>query len=188
MSKSKKSVFPSFDDRALVIIGAHETFDKASATLSDVVQSQIQGYIDEVFLATGKRDQATCTMLGKMIRESQIVIDACAGFGGMEQRTFTNYAQGAQRALHFNIEWAPRLFQDKERILPWSKKKPSEKAEGTKGSSTDPKKAGKVQTTTDKELIETYRKAIQQARLLHRDTQVGALIDLALEIDAEFKE
>lgn len=188
MPKKSTVVFPSFDDRALVIVGAHETFDKASGVLTDTVQTQIQGYIDEVFLATGKRDQATCDMLGKMIRESQIVIDACDGFGGMQRSTFKDYAQGAMRALHFNIDWSPRLFQDKERYLPWSKKKPAEKASGTKGSSTDPKKAGKVSTTTDKELLDTYRKAIQQARLLNRDTQVGALIDLALEIDAEFKE
>ena len=188
MSKSKANAFPSFDKRATVIIGAHEELDKASALLSEVVHAQIQGYIDEVFLATGKRDQPTCDMLGKMIRESQVVTDACECDGSMDRRTFTCYAGGAMRALHFNIEWTPRLFQDKERFLPWSKKKPADKATGTKGSSTDPKKAGKVQTTTDKELLDTYRKAIQQARLLNRATQVGALIDLALEIDAEFKE
>jgi len=188
MSKSQ-SVFPAFDQRATAIIGAHEVFDTASATLSETIRLHMQAYVDEVFLATGKRDQATCTALGKAIRESQVVIDACEGEGTMDKRTFTNYAQSAMRALHFNIEWTPRLFQDTERLLPWSKRTPkADKAENTKGSATDPKKAGKVTTTTDKELLDTYRKAIQQARLLNRDSQVGALIDLAVEIDSEFKE
>lgn len=188
MSKSQ-SVFPSFDRRASAIIGAHEVFDKASATLADTVHLHMQAYVDEVFLATGKRDQATCNALGKAIRESQIVIDACEGVGGMERNTFTNYAQGAMRALHFGIEWTPRLFQDKERLLPWSKRTPkADKAENTKGSATDPKRNGKVQTTTDAELIATLRKAIQQARLLNRHLTVGILIDAAQELDPEFKE
>lgn len=188
MSKSQ-SVFPSFDRRASAIIGAHEVFDKASATLSDTIRMHMQAYVDEVFLATGKRDQATCNALGKAIRESQVVIDACEGDGGMERNTFTNYAQGAMRALHYGIEWAPRLFQDKEYLLPWSKRTAkADKAENTKGSATDPKRAGVVERTTDAELITTLRKAIQQARLLNRHLTVGILIDAAQELDPEFKE
>lgn len=188
MSKSQVS-FPSFDRRATAIIGAHEVFDKASATLSDTIKATMQAYVDEVFLATGKRDQATCNAMGKAIRESQIVIDACEGDGNMQRATFRDYAQGAMRALHFNIEWTPRLFQDKERLLPWSKRTAkADKAENTKGSATDVTKAGKVTTTTDAELIATLRKAIQQARILNRHLTVGILIDAALELDPEFKE
>ena len=179
--------FPSFDRRATAIVAAFEAFDAAGSAFSDAVQATMQGYIDEVFVATGKRDQATCNMLGKAIRESQVFIDAVAQ-GQIERATITNYAQGAMRALHWNIDWAPRLFQDAERKLPWSKKPAAEKAEGTKGSATDPKKAGKVSTTTDKELLDTLRKAVQQARLLNRHLTVGLLIDAAQEIDAEFKE
>ncbi len=188
MTKSQ-SVFPSFDRRASAIIGAHEVFDTASATLSDTIRLHMQAYVDEVFLATGKRDQATCNALGKAIRESQIVIDACEGDGTMDKRTFTNYAQSAMRALHFGVEWAPRLFQDTGFMLPWSKRTPkADKAENTKGSATDPKRVGKVTTTTDAELIATLRKAIQQARLLNRHLTVGILIDAAQELDPEFKE
>jgi hypothetical protein len=188
MSKSQVS-FPSFDRRATAIIGAHEVFDTASATLSDTVKATMQAYVDEVFLATGKRDQATCNAMGKAIRESQIVIDACEGEGTMDKRTFTNYAQSAMRALHWNVEWSPRLFQDAERMLPWSKRTAkADKAENTKGSATDPVKAGSVETTNDAALLQTLRKAIQQARILNRHLTVGILIDAAQELDPEFKE
>lgn len=183
----KNVSFPTFNARALAIQSALQGLDQASALAADVIKASMQGYIDEVFLATGKRDQATCTMLGKMIRESevmeQMVMDML-----IEKNTVSHYAQGAQRALHYNIEWTSYLFQDAERKLPWSKKPASEKAEGTKGSSTDVRKAGKVQTTTDADLLDTLRKAIQQARLLNRDMTVGLLIDAAQEIDPEFKE
>ena len=186
MAKSVK-VFPSFEGRATAIKGALENLDIASSICADVIRASMQGYIDEVFLATGKRDQATCTMLGKAIRESevmeQMVMDMI-----IEKTTISNYAQGAMRALHFNLEWAPRLFMDADRKLPWSKKPAAEKAEGTKGSSTDVRKAGKVTTTTDAELLDTLRKAIQQARILNRHLTVGILIDAAQELDPEFKE
>ena len=183
----KTVAFPSFERRALAIQSALQGLDEASALAADVIKASMQGYIDEVFLATGKRDQATCTMLGKMIRESEIMENLIMDMR-IEKNTVSHYAQGAQRALHFNLEWTPILFQDKGRLLPWSKKKPAEKAEGTKGSATDVRKAGKVQTTTDADLLDTLRKAIQQARLLNRSSTVGAIIDEALTIDPEFKE
>ena len=186
MSKSKP-VFPSFEPRALAIQSALEGLDRASALCADVIKTSMQGYIDEVFLATGKRDQATCTMLGKMIRESEVMEQMVMDMR-IEKNTVSHYAQGAQRALHFNVEWTSGLFHNAEYKLPWSKKPASEKAEGTKGSATDPKRNGKVTTTTDAELIATLRKAIQQARLLNRHLTVGILIDAAQELDSEFKE
>lgn len=186
MSQSK-IVFPSFDKRAEAIRGALEALDQAGSVAADVIKASMQGYVDEVFLATGKRDQATCTMLGKMIRESEVMEQMVMDMV-IEKNTVSHYAQGAQRALHWNIEWSSALFQDAERKLPWSKKPAAEKADGTKGSSTDVRKAGKVTTTTDAELLDTLRKAIQQARLLNRSSTVGNIIDEALTIDPEFKE
>ena len=186
MSKSTV-VFPSFEKRATAIRGALEALDQAGSVAADVIKASMQGYVDEVFLATGKRDQATCTMLGKMIRECEVMEQLVMDMR-LEKNTVSHYAQGAMRALHYNIEWSSALFQDAERKLPWSKKPATEKAEGTKGSATDVRKAGKVQTTTDAELIETLRKAVQQARLLNRHMTVGLLIDAAQEIDASFKE
>lgn len=187
MSKSVKTL-PSFDATAEGIINAQRTADNAEQTRAEVVRELMQKFVDVWFLSTGKRDQDTCKALYSAIVHSQTVIDACEGEGTMQIGTFKNYAGGAQRALHFNIEWTPTLFQDKTCLLPWSKAKAADKAEGTKGSTTDPKKAGKVQTTTDKELVDTLRKAVQQARLLNRHLTVGLLIDAAQEIDASFKE
>jgi len=187
MSKSTKTL-PSFDATAEGIIEAHRIGDDAERTKSETIRECMQKFVDVWFLSTGKRDQASCKALYSAIVNSQVVIDACEGVGSMQLGTFKNYAGGAQRALHFNIEWTPTLFQNKERKLPWSKKPATEKAEGTKGSATDVRKAGKVQTTTDAELIETLRKAVQQARLLNRHMTVGLLIDAAQEIDASFKE
>jgi len=187
MAKSTKTL-PSFDATAEGIINAQRLADNAEQSRADTVRELMQKFVDVWFLATGKRDEATCKALYKAIVQSQVVIDACDGEGTMQIGTFKNYAGGAQRALHFNIEWTPTLFQNKERKLPWSKKPATEKAEGTKGSATDVRKAGKVQTTTDAELIETLRKAVQQARLLNRHMTVGLLIDAAQEIDASFKE
>lgn len=186
MAKSVK-VFPSFEGRATAIKGALENLDIASSICADVIRASMQGYIDEVFLATGKRDQATCTMLGKAIRESevmeQMVMDML-----IEKTTITNYAQGAMRALHFNLDWAPRLFMDAERKLPWSKKPATEKAEGTKGSSTDVTKAGKVTTTTRAEADKTLSKAFAQYRMIGMNEFVANMLDLALESLDGFKE
>jgi hypothetical protein len=187
MSKVAKTL-PSFDATAEGIIDAQRLADNAEQSRADTVRELMQKFVDTWFLTTGSRDQASCKAMYSAIVNSQVVIDACDGEGSMQIGTFKNYAGGAQRALHFNIEWTPTLFQNKERKLPWSKKPAADKAEGTKGSGTDPVKAGKVQTTTDKELIDTLRKAIQQARLLNRNMTVGLLIDAAQEIDGEFKE
>ena len=187
MAKSTKTL-PSFDATAEGIIDAQRIADNAEQTRADVVRELMQKFVDAWFIATGNRDQATCKALYSAIVNSQVVIDACEGEGSMQIGTFRNYAGGAQRALHFNIDWTPTLFQDKTRLLPWSKARASEKAEGTKGSRTDVRKAGKVTTTTDAELLDTLRKAIQQARLLNRSSTVGNIIDEALTIDPEFKE
>ena len=148
MAKSIKTL-PSFDATAEGIIEAQRLADNAEQSRSDTVRELMQKFVDVWFLATGNRDEATCKALYKAIVQSQVVIDVCEGEGGMQLDTFRHYAGGAQRALHFNIEWTPTLFRDTERKLPWSKKPATEKAEGTKGSSTDVRKAGKV-TTTDR--------------------------------------
>ena len=186
MSKSTV-VFPSFEKRATAIRGALEALDQAGSVAADVIKASMQGYVDEVFLATGKRDQATCTMLGKMIRESEVMEQMVMDMV-IEKNTVSHYAQGAQRALHWNIEWSSALFQDAERKLPWSKKPATEKAEGTKGSATDVRKAGKVTSTTREEADKTLSKALAQYRLIGLTGFAADLLDLAIERLDGFKE
>lgn len=173
------SLVPSFDQSAHDIADAHEAFDAASATLTEVVTVTMQRFIDAASLTLPDRDQKACDALGKAIRDSQAVTDICEGLGAMERKTFTEYAQSAMRAFHYNVPFAPALKNDKDYILPWS---------GAHGKTANAKRAGKVETTTDEAFFETMRKAIHQARLLRYEPQVGLLIDACLEIDPEFTE
>lgn len=172
------SLVPSFDASAHDIANAHEAFDAASATLTEVVTITMQRFIDAASLALPDRDQKSCEALGKAIRDSQAVTDICDGLGAMERKTFTEYAQSAMRAFHYNVPFAPALKNDKEFILPWSNAK----------KTANPKRTGKVESTTDEAFFDTMRKAIHQARLLRYEVQVGLLIDACLEIDPEFTE
>ena len=173
------SMVPSFDASAHDIANAHEAFDAASATLTEVVTITMQRFIDAASLALPDRDQKSCDALGKAIRDSQAVTDICDGLGAMERKTFTEYAQSAMRAFHYNVPFAPALKNDKEYILPWS---------GAHGKAANAKRAGKVESTTDEAFFDTMRKAIHQARLLQHELTVGLLIDACLEIDPEFTE
>jgi len=167
---------PSFDKRAKVIIDATKKADNAFAKLSDTIQITMQQHVDDFAINVG-RDKKACTLLRDSIVDSQVVIDAVAT-GSMEKKTFTEYAQAAMRALHFNVGFEPSLKNNKDYKLPWSKKA---------STSTD-KKAGKVEVTTIESLFETMRKAIKQTRLLNLSLQTGLLIDVCLELDENFKE
>jgi len=111
------------------------------------------------------------------IVNSQVVIDSVAK-GLMEEKTFTEYAQSAMRALHFNVGFEPSLKNNKDYKLPWSKK----------ASTAPDKKAGKVKTTDMPAFFETMRKAIEQCVALNLLMTKGLLIDACLELDENFKE
>jgi len=167
---------PSFDKRAKVIIDATKKADTAFAKLSDTIQITMQQHVDDFAINVG-RDKKACTLLRDSIVDSQVVIDAVA-IGSMEKKTFTEYAQAAMRALHFNVGFEPSLKNNKDYKLPWSKK-----------ASTSPaKKAGKVKTTDMPAFFETMRKAIEQCVALNLLMTKGLLIDVCLELDENFKE
>ena len=171
-----KSTIPSFDKRATVIIDAFKGFDKAQTKLSDTIATTMQQHVDDFAVNVG-RDKKACEMLKTSIVDSQIVIDADAS-GLMQKKTFTEYAQSAMRALHFNVAFVPTLKNNKDYKLPWSKKVSTDTA----------KKAGKVETTDMPAFFATMKKAISQARLLNQALTVGLLIDICIELDPEFKE
>ena len=170
------STVPSFDKRAKTIIDAFKGFDKAQSKLSDTIATTMQQHVDEFAILVG-RDKKACEMLRTSIVDSQIVIDADAS-GLMQKKTFTEYAQSAMRALHFNVSFLPTLKNNADYKLPWSKK-----------ASTDtPKKAGKIETTDMPAFFATMKKAISQARLLNQALTVGLLLDICIELDPDFKE
>ena len=168
-------VLPSFDTHAKAIIGGWKSFDKAQDKLSTVVCTAMQKFVDTWLVQVGKDEKAVKAM-GKAIRESQVVIDACAT-GQMEKKTFTEYAQSAMRALHYGVDFSPALKNDDTKKLPFSKK-----------PATPATKAGKVSSTTREELDKTISKAIAQARMLGLAEFSASMIDLAIESLDGFKE
>ena len=166
----------SFDKFATEIVRGYKSFDKAQSKLSQTVATQMQQFVDHVAVTRG-RDEAACKALQKAVADSQVVIDTVAA-GFMEKKTFTEYAQSAARALHFNVPFTPSLKNDKEKSLPWSKK----------GTTTATPKAGAVVSTTHAEFHKTLSKALAQARALGLAEFSADRLDLCLDRLDGFKE
>jgi hypothetical protein len=166
----------SFDKFAADIVKGFKAFDKAQGKLSTTVDTSMQRFVDHVAVTLG-RDEKACKALQKAVADSQIVIDTVAA-GIMEKKTFTEYAQSAARALHFNVPFAASLKNDDTKKLPWSKK----------GAATSSAKAGKVTSTSREELDKTLSKALAQARVLGLTEFAANVLDLALESLDGFKE
>ena len=169
----------SFQSFGSSIISAHVATDKAVVKARDTIAQAMIQFLDACALAGITRDETGTKSIGEEIRGAQCFIDAIAQ-GLIEQTTVTNYAQGAMRAYFHNAQWYASAFvaEDKGGLpaLPWSK--------GAKGKAGA--KSGSTKTTDDKALLETIRKALEQAVLLNRHTVRSILIDAAIEIDPEF--
>lgn len=170
---------PAFDASASAIIKAIKTADKAAERLSATISNTMNTYVDMCRVAPDMdKGEASCKAMQAAIRESQVVIDAVAS-GVIEAKTFTEYAQGAARALHHGVEWTPTLKNDPAMALPWGKK-----SAGKGGA----KKAGSVETTDTAALTATLQKALKQARLLGMDGFAADLFDVASENIEGFAE
>jgi hypothetical protein len=167
----------SFDTFAKSIVGEYKKFDKAQTKLSTTVETTMQKFVDYVAVTIG-RDKAACNALKKAVADSQVVIDTVA-LGIMEKKTFTEYAQSAQRALHYNVPYSAALKNDKEMTLPWSK---------AGAGSGVPTKAGTVTTTNRAELDKTICKVLAQARAIGQLGFAADLLDLCLDRLDGFKE
>lgn len=175
-NKPAAKVAPDFNGSAVAILKATKAFDLAGSKWSQAVATTMQQYIDACAVTIG-RDEAACKAAQKAIRESQVVIDAVAS-GVVEQKTFTEYAQGAARALHYSVEWSPTLKNDPNMALPWSKKAAAAAAA----------KAGAVVSTSREDLDATLVKALQQARALGLTGFAADMLDLAIGALDGFKE
>ena len=169
----------SFQSFGSSIISAHVATDKAVVKARETIAQAMIQFLDACSLAGIARNEEGTKSIGEEIRGAQCFLDAIAQ-GLIEQNTVTNYAQGAMRAYFHNAQWYASAFvaEDKGGLpaLPWSKG-----AKGSKGAKT-----GVTKTTDDKALLETIRKALEQAVLLNRDTVRSILIDAAVELDPEF--
>jgi len=166
----------SFNDRARAIGKAFAGFDKAQGKLTATVAREMQAYIDQWFISNGKSEQSVKAM-GAAIRDSQVVIDLVAT-GAMEKKTFTEYAQGAMRALHYGVPFSADLKNNPDMALPWGKAGKAGKA----GPS------GRVVSTSRTDLDKTISKALAQARALGLTEFAADMLDLALDALDGFKE
>lgn len=177
MTANKIELVPvSFNDDARAIVRAIDRGTKAYVKATAEVARIMQAYIDKWFIANGKSEQSVKAM-GAAIRDSQAVIDLVAT-GAIEKKTFTEYAQGAMRALHYGVPFAADLKNNPDMALPWGKAK----ATGTTA------KNGKVSTTTRAELDKTLTKALAMARTLGLLEFAADLVDLCTDSLDDFKE
>ena len=169
----------SFNIFGFSIIAAVAALDKASGKARDVVAQSFAQFLDACVLAGVSRDETGVKAIGAAVRDCQAFIDAVAT-GTIEKATVTNYAQSAMRAYYHDTAWYASAFLSEEKgglpALPWSK-----------GAVKSGARTGTVTTTDNKSLLDTLRKAIEQAVLLNRLETTGGLIDLACEIDPDFK-
>ena len=169
----------SFNSFGSTVLNATAAADKAHCKARDVVAQSFAQYLDACTVAGITRDEDGCKAIGEEIRTCQVFLDAVA-VGLIEKNTVTNYAQSAMRAFYHGDAWYASAFLSEEKgglpALPWSK-----------GATKSGARVGKVSTTDNKALLDTIRKAIEQAVMLNRDVIRSILIDAALEIDDDFK-
>ena len=170
----------SFNTFGSTIITATTAADKAAGKARDIVAQAFAQYMDACVVAGVTRDEEGVKAIGEEVRTCQVFIDAVA-VGLIEKNTVTNYAQAAMRAYFHDVAWYASAFLSEEKgglpALPWSKGA----AKGGKA------RVGTVERTNNKALLDTIRKAIEQAVILNRLETKGGLIDLACEIDPDFK-
>jgi hypothetical protein len=177
MSNTTATLVPvNFTAAAKAIAQGFKGFDRAQGKLTAIVNREMQAYADAWFLANGREEKSVKAM-GKAIRDNQFVIDIVAS-GAMQQKTFTEYAQSAMRALHYGVPFAADLKNQPEYALPW----------GKAGKTDSTTKAGKVVSTTRADADKTLSKALAQYRALGLTEFAAGLLDLALESLDGFKE
>ena len=170
----------SFQSFGSKVVAARIAADKAEGKSRDIIATAFQQFLDSCALAGIPRDLENVDAIGKEIRESQVFLDAVAA-GYLLRETVTNYATAAKRAYFWNMDWKASGYANPDKGgLPFLPEGKGAKAEAKA-------KVGKVQSTTDKALLETLKKAIEQALILNRLEAKGLLIDVACTIDPEFK-
>jgi calcineurin-like phosphoesterase len=165
----------SFDHEANLIVRTLDKADQAYIKATGAIASIMQQYVDHWFLTNG-RDKASVKALGESIRNSQAVIDLAAK-GACEKKTFTEYAQSAMRALHWNVPFEASLKNKPEFALP-----------GGKAKTSDVGKAGPVTSITRDAADKTLSKALAQYRALGLTEFAANLLDVALDSLEGFKE
>lgn len=168
----------SFSTAAAQIVAAHRVAAKATEKLGKTVQKIMIGFLDQC--GDIPRTKDGCDQIGKAMRvelkDDGILGKALKDNIGLKLKSVKNYVTSAMIAHYYGIEWKAGLFNDG---LPWNK---DGTAKAPKADAKEPTKAaGKVQTTSVKDLQATLLKAIEQARLLNMRDLANALGSVAAE-------
>jgi len=164
-SKSDVVIAPSFIPFGSKVVRAYQAFDLASVKMSGTIDATMRQYVDACVIEGLARTEDGCKAIRKAIAvacdEGKGILATAVATGAIERKTLIEYGASAQRAFFHNVPWEAGLKNDPAFALPWGKAKAT--SDGVKAEAV---KAGKVQTTTVKELQETLMKAIEQARML----------------------
>ena len=184
MTTSTKNI-PSFNKSAAAIIKATEAFDGAGVKFAAAVVIAVQTFLDACSVAGVARDQAGSEAVKLAIADNEMMYKAWFYDSTLQKTTVTEYAQSAKRAYFHNVPFTQALKNNPAFKVPDA----NGKVKGGKVSTDTAKsaKSGKVSKTTVPALVETLRKALEQAKLLNLDLVHAILIDAACEIDPDFK-
>jgi hypothetical protein len=177
-----KSV-PSFTIGAASVVAAKAKLGKSELTFESACESAFAKFIDACVIRGVQKTEESCKAIRAEIVSAfkDSVKTKDEPNRPFTKATIDNYSQGAQRAFFHDAKWTARAFQavDKGGIpaLPWS----------TKAKIGAPTKAGSISKTTVLSLMETLVKALEQAKLLNMDAIHGAILDVCVEIDPDFK-
>jgi|688.fasta_scaffold446659_1 hypothetical protein len=187
----------SFNAFGPAVIKAMKAQEAAAIKSGQVIDDTFRQYLDACTIAGVPRTQEGVDAIGDEILECQVMLDAIAIYGPVFKNTITSYSGGAKRAYYWGEQWyaSAHLAPVKGGLpfLPWGKGAKAEAARLAKLAAGDGEapakktKAGTVERTNDKALLDTIRKAIEQAVILNRFEFKGGLIDLACTIDPDFK-
>lgn len=85
----------------------------------------INEWLDTVRSSGFKKDKETCEAIGNAIKKNPALLSYVEA-GAIDYATLSNYAQGAQRAFWYEMDWTPRAFQSVQNgglpPLPWSRR------------------------------------------------------------------
>jgi hypothetical protein len=188
----------SFNTFGSTVIKAMKAQEAAAIKSGELIEATFLQYLDACTIAGVPRTQEGVDAIGKEILECQVMLDAIALLGPVFKNTITSYSGGAKRAYYWDAQWyaSAHLHPLKGGLafLPWGKGFKAEQArlaklaaEGAGESPTKKAKAGMVESTNNKALLDTIRKAIEQAVILNQLEIKSILIDAACVIDPDFK-
>jgi hypothetical protein len=188
----------SFNTFGSTVIKAMKAQEAAAIKSGELIEATFLQYLDACTIAGVPRTQEGVDAIGKEILECQVMLDAIAVLGPVFKNTITSYSGGAKRAYYWDAQWYASAhlhpLKGGMAFLPWGKGFKAEEArlaklaaEGTSESPAKKTKAGTVERTNNKSLLDTIRKAIEQAALLNQLEIKSILIDAACVIDPDFK-